>query len=354
MPNPFGWRCTKPSCARKVSVESVVVGIGGSVGRRATAAASMNSAGRREVEPATTGATPWSAAAHVRLEEDRMILHLLPQDFTLDGRAGYRNPHKAASARAWKPTSTCHRVRAGAPGAGLRAVHQAHLAVEETMFEPVAAAYACGHPEDRARGVAVVDIGTHSTDLVVYDGEALLLAAQLCRFGAIISRATSPWLLKVNYEDAERLKQRIRLRAAGPHRPITACIEVPSAEGRGLREAPRKQLNEILEARAEELFLYVSDRSCCASGMEQNLLEGVILTGGGAMLNGMCDMAERSVELPGAQRIWRQAFEDWPEELDESGCGPRRRAWRCTRRRLKMQSRRPSAALGRYLPDVLR
>ena len=69
-------------------------------------------------------------------------------------------------------------------------------------------------------------------------------------------------------------------------------IEIPSAEGRAPRETPRLQLNEILEARAEEIFdrIYAE---ILRVGMEQSLLEGAILTGGGAMLAGMCDMAER-------------------------------------------------------------
>ena len=53
--------------------------------------------------------------------------------------------------------------------------HLAGLMVEETVFEPMAAAYACLSQEERARGVALLDLGLHSTDLVVYDGDALLL-----------------------------------------------------------------------------------------------------------------------------------------------------------------------------------
>ena len=63
------------------------------------------------------------------------------------------------------------------------------------------------------------------------------------------------------------------------------------------REAPRKQLNEILEARAEELFIHVGSE-LVTIGMDQKLLEGIFLTGGGALLNGMCDMAERVLNCP--------------------------------------------------------
>ena len=120
----------------------------------------------------------------MRLERDRTLLHVLPQDFTLDGRAGYRNPQKSVCSRL---EANVHIVTASVQEhqAMVAAAHLAHLAVEETVFEPVAAAYACRPSRRRARGVAVFDIGVHSTDLVVYDGDAMLLAAR-CRFGAII------------------------------------------------------------------------------------------------------------------------------------------------------------------------
>ena len=180
------------------------------------------------------------------------------------------------------------------------------------MFEPMAAAYACLYPEERARGVALLDMGLHSTDLVVYDGDALLLASSIPVWADHLTRDIAA-VFKVTYEDAECLKQQYGCALLG----LTAdssLIEVPSPEGRPPREARRSELNEILEARAEELFLYVR-AELQRVGMERNLLEGIVLTGGGALLNGMCDMAERVLELPGRQRLGRKGIGDWPEEL---------------------------------------
>ena len=86
-----------------------------------------------------------------------------------------------------------------------------------------------------------------------------------------------------------------------------SLIEVPSLEGRPAREARRSELNEILEARAEELFLYVRSRTARV-GMEQKLLEGIVLTGGGALLNGMCDMAERVLNCQARNGIWPEGY----------------------------------------------
>jgi cell division protein FtsA len=194
----------------------------------------------------------------------------------------------------------------------IRAVHQAHFGVEETVFEPIAAAYASVLPDDRNRGVALVDIGLHSTDLVVYDGDAVVIAKSLPICGDHFTRDVA-FGLKVSYEDAERLKQEYGCAILG----LTAdnsLIEVPSLEGRPAREAPRRQLNDILEARAEQLFLMLR-AELVKAGMEQSLFEGVVLTGGGAQLNGMCDMAERVLNFQTRNGL-PVGIEGWPDQVD--------------------------------------
>ncbi|HMD50436.1 MAG TPA: cell division protein FtsA, partial [Bryobacteraceae bacterium] len=236
--------------------------------------------------------------------------HLFPQDFTLDGRSGKRYPRGSICSRleANVHIVTCseqehHTV--------LHAVQQASYAVEESMFEPVATAYATVNRDDRNRGVAVVDIGKQSTDMVVYDGEAVLLARSLAISADHFTRDVAVGLT-VQYNDAERLKIEYGCAMLGLTSD-NSYIEVPSNEGRMPREAPRKQLNEILEARAEELFIHVGSE-LVTIGMDQKLLEGVILAGGGAMLNGMCDMAERVLNCPARNAI-PEGIQDFPDDL---------------------------------------
>jgi cell division protein FtsA len=293
----------------QVSPESAVVGVGGSV-------SGINSRGlyefgrRRDIEPDDLRYAV-ELGARVRLEEDRQVLQICPQDFTLDGRAGYRNPKGITCARL---EANVHVVTTSAQdhGALITAVHQAHLAVDETVFEGIAAAYASVLPEDRARGVAVIDVGAQSTQLAVYDGDALVLATSLPVAGDHLTRDIS-WLLKVDYEDAENLKKEYGCAITGMESDHS-LIEIPSAEGRAPREAPRYQLNEILEARAEEIFDRIYSE-VLRVGLEQSLLEGAILTGGGAMLPGMCDMAERILNCQ-ARNGLATGIEGWPAELD--------------------------------------
>jgi len=251
-------------------------------------------------------------ACRVRLEDDRYVLQILPIDFTLDGRAGFRNPIGAVCSRleANVFVITCS---AREHQALLSAVHQAHLALDETMFEPLAAAYACILPEDRGRGVALLDIGAHGSSFAVYDGDSLVHIAGIPIGGDHFTRDLSQ-LLRLHYEDAEQLKQEYGCAILGLTGDNT-LIELPSPEGRPSREATRRHLNEILEARAEEFFLMVREE-LTGSGMEQSLLEGIVITGGGAQLNGMCDIAEAVLNCQTRNGLVL-GVEDWPEELDQ-------------------------------------
>ncbi len=293
----------------QASPESSVIGLGGSV-------AGVNSRGlyefgrRRDIEPDDLRYAV-ELASRVRLEEDRQILQICPQDFTLDGRAGYRNPKGILCGRL---EANVHVITAslGEHQGLISAVHKAHLAVEESIFEGVAAAYASILPEDRARGVALIDMGAQSTHIAVYDGDALLLAASLPIGADHFTRDVS-WLLKMNYEDAENLKREYGCAITGTESDHS-LLEIPTAEGRGMREAPRRQLNEILEARAEDVFERIY-AEILRVGMEQSLLEGAILTGGGSLLPGMCDLAERILNCQ-ARNGLATGIENWPSELD--------------------------------------
>jgi cell division protein FtsA len=297
----------------QVPVESLVAGIAGG-----TIEGGINRGVYecgRAARPITQDELIFAAerAARVRLEDDRTLLHVFPQDFNVDGRAGYRNPRGM----------TCSRLEANVyvltvatqeHDALITAVHHAHYAVEETVFEPVAAAYAAIVTQDRARGVALLDIGLHSSDLLVYDGESVVLALSIPLCADHFTRDTA-YGLTVSYEDAERLKIECGCAILG----LTAdnsVIEVPSQEGRPPREAARRVLNDILDARAEQLF-YMVKGELARAGMDQSLFEGLVLTGGGALLNGMCDMAERVMNCP-ARNGLAQGIQHWPDYLNNA------------------------------------
>jgi len=152
----------------------------------------------------------------------------------------------------------------------------------------MASAYACVTQEERKQGVAIADIGAQSTELVIYAGDAMVQSVSL-RVGGEHFTKDIAHDFKVSFDDAEKLKLEYGCAILGLTADNT-FIEVPSAEGRPSREAPRKRLNFVLESRADYLFRFIEKkvREC---GMDRHLLEGILLTGGGACLNGMCDVA---------------------------------------------------------------
>jgi len=323
-----------------VEPESVVVGVGGPV-----VAGFNNHWSYQFWRPREVGAGDLrfaiERAADVKLGNDRMLLHVCPQDFTVDGTARYHYPRGATCSRL---DAYVHLVTTSTQETQsvVSAVHKAHLAVEETVYEPLAAAYAAVRREERSRGVAVVDIGRHSTDLVVYDGDALVHSRSLPICGDHFTKDVV-WGFAISYEDAEELKRQYGCAILG----LTgdnSLIEVPSPDGRQGREAPRRKLIEILEARAEELFLYVEAELKYAR-MERSLLEGVVLTGGGALLGGMCDMAERVLNCPASKGL-TQGVQDLPERCDNPAWTPvAGLAMYSARLKLRKQQRRKAPGL---------
>lgn len=295
-----------------VSVESVVVGVGGATVHGGNSHGIYEFGKPRALEPEDL-TYAMELASRVRLENDRMVLQVMPQDFVVDGRAGFRKPKRMVCSRL---EANVHIVTTSVQEHQclVDALHEAHLAVEETVLESMAAAYASILPEDRSRGAALVDIGLHSTDLVIYDGDATALAASIPIAGDHFTRDIA-WVLTVSYEDAERLKLEYGCALQGLTGE-SSYIEVPSPENRGPREIRRRDLIEILEARAEELFEHVRTELARA-GMEQGLLEGVVLSGGGTNLTGMCDMAERVLNCP-ARIGLPVGIDGWPVAIDSA------------------------------------
>ncbi len=294
----------------QVQLESVVVGVGGPPVYGFNHHWPYQFGRPREVD-ASDLQFAVEKAADVKLENDRMILHVCPQDFTVEGQTRHHFPRGAVCKRL---EANVHLVTTSTieTQAIVSAVHQAHLAVDETVFEPLAAAYSSVLQEDRSRGVCVIDIGMHSTDIVVYDGDSLVHSRSLPVCGEHFTKDVA-WGFTVAYEDAEALKCEYGCALLG----LTAdnsLIFIPSDNGREPVEAPRRRLVEILEARAEELFLYVEAelRYC---GMEQSLVEGVVLTGGGSMLTGICDMAERVLNCQ-ARKGLVVGVKDYPDQCD--------------------------------------
>src|SRR6185369_6426501 len=193
-------------------------------------------------------------ASRVQLMEDRMILQLFPQDFVVDDHPGHRDPRKMLASRLEINVHilTCSvQEHNGLVGA----INEAHLSVEETVFEALASCYAAVLPENRREGIAVVDIGAESTEMVIYYGDAMHLASTVRVCGDHFTRDLAQGLC-LSFEEAELVKMEFGC-ALPKSSAENVLVELPTSEDRQRREAPRQVVNRILAARTEELFRYV-------------------------------------------------------------------------------------------------
>lgn len=296
----------------QVSIESAVVGTGGPTVRGANARGIVDLGRPRAIEQRDVNRAV-NRATYVQLMDDRMVLQIFPQDFVVDEHPGHRDPRNMVASRL---EALAHLITTSTVehNALVGAVHLAHLSVEETVFEPLAACHAAVLPEDRREGVALVDIGAQSSGLVVYYGDSLQLATSLAISGDHFTRDLARGLC-VSYEDADLIKRQFGC-AVSFSTPGNSAVELPAPEGRDTREVPRRLINRILEARAEELFRFVL-RELQRVGMERALIGGVVLTGGASVLPGLCDMAETVISGCQARKGLAAGIRDWPGIIDD-------------------------------------
>jgi cell division protein FtsA len=298
------------ACAQ-VSVPSAAVGMGGPTLRGNNGRGIVDIGFIREIDQRDVNRAI-DRASRVQLMEDRMILQLFPQDFVVDDHPGHRDPRKMLASRL---EINVHIVTGSVQehNSIVGAVNEAHLSVEETVFEALAAAYAAVLPENRREGIAVIDIGAESTELVIYYGDAMHLASTVRVCGDHFTRDLAQGLC-LSFEEAELVKLEFGC-AVAKECPDNVLLELPTAESRQAREVQRKVVNGIVEARAHELFGFVR-QEFARVGMDRALVGGVFLTGAGAKLPGLCDAAEEVLQCQTRFGI-TDGVRDWPLELND-------------------------------------
>jgi cell division protein FtsA len=297
----------------QTAIETVVAGIGGLTARGANSRGRMDFGRPREIEQRDINRA-MDRAMHIQLQEDRMVLQLLPQDFVVDDHPGFHDPRKMMAAVI---EANAHLVTISTQEHNnlIGAINRAHLSVDETVYEAIAGCYASVLPSDRREGVALIDIGAHSTEMVCYYGESAQLATSLRICGDHFSRDLAH-AFRIPLESAVIVKHEFGGAVShGTAENSTVELPVNESYGRDAREAPRKFVNEILESRTVELFEMVR-AELERAGMQRALSSGLVISGGGALLPGICDVAERVLDCP-ARIGLAQGFLDWPEELND-------------------------------------
>lgn len=234
------------------------------------------------------------AARAVALPAGREILHVLPQDFVVDDQDGIAVPVGMTGSRL---EVNVHVVTGSSSSMQnmVACVNRAGVEVGDTVLEQLAASESVLTPDEKELGVCVVDIGGGTTDFAVFERGSLWHAGVLAVGGDHFTNDIAVGL-RMPIPEAEKLKRRSGC-ALTSLVPEDETMEVASIAGRRSRMMPRRVLSEILQPRAEEVCHLLWDEIRKA-GFEKSLNSGIVLTGGGSMLEGMVEIAEQIFDLP--------------------------------------------------------
>ena len=247
----------------------------------------------REVRP-TDIERVIEAAKAVSIPQDREILHVVPREFSIDQQDGIKEPLGMAGVRL---EARVHIVTAASASAQniIKCCTRCGLEVQDLVLEPYATAESVLHSDEKELGVALLDIGGGTSDLVVFSEGALVHTIVLPIGGHQLTNDIAVGL-RTPMTEAERLKHRHGC-AMSSLIAEDEMIEVPSVGGRPPRVMPRTVLSEILQPRVDEIFSLVRDElERC--GLSETLASGMVVTGGSTILQGLPELAEEILGMP--------------------------------------------------------
>jgi cell division protein FtsA len=259
---------------------------------------SLNSSGmvaikEKEVTQADIDRVVETAKA-IAIPNDQQVLHILPQEFIVDGQEDVREPLGMSGVR----LEVKVHIVTGAVSAVeniTKCVRRCGLVVKDVMLQPLASALAVLNDDEKDLGVCVMDIGGGTTDLAVFTGGAIRHTAVIPIAGDQVTNDIA-MTLRTPTKEAEELKLRhgCALRQLADPNDV---IEVPGVGERGPRKLSRQMLAEVIEPRIEELYT-LAQAELRRSGLEELLSSGIVLTGGSALLQGMVELGEEVFHLP--------------------------------------------------------
>ncbi len=233
-------------------------------------------------------------ARAVNVPTDQQILHVLRQEFIIDGQEDVREPIGMSGVR----LEVKVHIVTGAVSAAqniVKCVRRCGLEVNDLILQPLASARAVLSEDEKDLGVALIDIGGGTTDLAVFTQGAIRHTAVIPIAGDQITNDIA-MALRTPTADAEAIKLRhgVALRSlADP----AEMIEVPGIGERPPRLLSRQTLAEVIEPRVEELYS-LAQAVLRESGYEELLSSGIVLTGGSSVMRGMVELGEEIFHLP--------------------------------------------------------
>ena len=227
-------------------------------------------------------------AKAVNIPTDQQILHILTQEFIIDGQEDVREPIGMSGIR----LEVKVHIVTGAVSAAqniVKCVRRCGLEVHDLILQPLASSLAVLTEDEKELGVVLVDIGSGTTDIAIFSEGAIRHTAVIPIAGDQITNDVA-MALRTPTPDAEDIKVQYGIAKQVLADP-DEMIDVPGVGDRGPRTLSRQALAAVIEPRVEELFSLVH-QVVRESGYEELLSSGVVLTGGTAMMPGMVELGE--------------------------------------------------------------
>lgn len=234
------------------------------------------------------------AASAIAIPMDREVIHILPQEFIVDGQNGIKDPLGMSGVRL---EVKVHIVTGAVTSAQniIKCANRAGLQVNDIILQQLASSEAALTPEEKELGVALIDIGGGTTDIAIFHQGSIKHTSVISLAGDHVTSDIAIGL-RTPIEEAEKIKKRhgsaLTSLVAKDER-----VEVPPVGERGAKIISRYTLAEIIESRMEEI-LSLAHREIAGTGYEGLIASGIVLTGGSALLQGVADLAEQIFSLP--------------------------------------------------------
>ena len=234
------------------------------------------------------------AAQAVLIPMDRKLLEVIPQNFIVDDQKGILDPLNMIGVRL---EAEVHIITCSTTGAQnlIKCVNRAGFRVKDLILQTLAAGRSVLNPDEKELGVALVDLGGGTTNVLVYSGGAPYSISTIPAGGSQVTSDISI-IKNISFETAERIKLDSGCRWE-PFLEEDDEIIVPGVGGRPPQAIPKSQILAIIRPRMEETFKLVKEKLDKLS-FSRPLGGGVVLTGGGAQLLGATELASQVFNLP--------------------------------------------------------
>jgi cell division protein FtsA len=233
-------------------------------------------------------------ARSVPISAERRMLHVLPQEYSIDCQDGIKSPIGMSGVRM---EAKVHIVTCANDMAKniVKCVERCDLKADQLIFSALASSYAILTDDEKELGICVVDMGAGTMDIAVFTGGALRHTAVIPVAGNQVTSDIAK-IFRTPLSHAEDIKVQYAC-ALRQMVSMEENIEVPSVGGRPARSMSRHTLAEVVEPRYQELFELIQEelREC---GLEDQIAAGYVLTGGTAKMEGVVEFAEEVFQMP--------------------------------------------------------